>query len=218
MAMGLGWIAYVSALKTMPVSTVGVIYMTYPVFTLLIGWIFYKDRPNGRSLIAAGLILLASVIALAPALLESSVLLAALLAFLAPIGFGVAINNLTRVLVKVPPLSRISSVALGSVIGIGPLMFTYDQAALFPATIEGWWLIIGIALIGALIPQLIYTTFAPMIGSARSATAGAVELPTVFVVGWLAFGEQIGLVELIAGGLVIISILLTPAGSDEVVD
>ena len=44
MAMGLGWIAYVAALKTLPVSTVGVIYMTYPEFTLLIGWIVYSDR------------------------------------------------------------------------------------------------------------------------------------------------------------------------------
>ena len=41
--VGLGWIGFVSALKTVPVSTVGVLYMTYPVFTLLIGWIWLTE-------------------------------------------------------------------------------------------------------------------------------------------------------------------------------
>ncbi|MCP4469157.1 MAG: DMT family transporter [Gammaproteobacteria bacterium] len=43
-AVGLGWVGYVSALKTVPVSTVGVLYMTYPVFTLLIGWLWFHDK------------------------------------------------------------------------------------------------------------------------------------------------------------------------------
>ncbi|WP_419739418.1 EamA family transporter [Ruegeria sp.] len=36
--MGLGWIGYVAALEKLPASTVGVLYMTYPVFTLVIAW------------------------------------------------------------------------------------------------------------------------------------------------------------------------------------
>ena len=38
-SIGLGWIGYVAALKSVPVSTIGVMYMTYPVFTLAIGWL-----------------------------------------------------------------------------------------------------------------------------------------------------------------------------------
>ena len=35
-AMGLGWIGYVHAVETVPASTVGVLYMTYPVFTVVL--------------------------------------------------------------------------------------------------------------------------------------------------------------------------------------
>ena len=45
---GLGWIGFVNALQTVPVSTVGVLYMTYPVFTLLIGWLWFRDRLGQR--------------------------------------------------------------------------------------------------------------------------------------------------------------------------
>jgi drug/metabolite transporter (DMT)-like permease len=46
-AMGVGWIGYVRAVEVAPVSTVGVLYMTYPVFTLLIAWLVFGDRPGG---------------------------------------------------------------------------------------------------------------------------------------------------------------------------
>ena len=52
-SIGLGWIGFVHALKTVPVSTLGVLYMTYPVFTLLIGWVWFRDLPSKRAIIAA---------------------------------------------------------------------------------------------------------------------------------------------------------------------
>ncbi len=39
--LGLGWVGYVTALETVPASTVGVLYMTYPVFTIVIAWAFF---------------------------------------------------------------------------------------------------------------------------------------------------------------------------------
>ena len=32
LVLGIGWISYIEALKVVPVSTAGVIYMTYPIF------------------------------------------------------------------------------------------------------------------------------------------------------------------------------------------
>ena len=65
--MGLGWVGYVTALETVPASTVGVLYMTYPVFTISIAWVLFGDKPTRRSLIAAGLIVVAAIIAGSPA-------------------------------------------------------------------------------------------------------------------------------------------------------
>lgn len=72
-------------------------------------------------------------------------------------------------------------------------------------------LIVGIGLATALIPQLLYVSAAPFVGSARAAAAGAIDLPTVFVIGWLAFGESIGVPQLLGGALVITAVLITPS-------
>ena len=65
--MGLGWTGYVTALDELPASTVGVLYMTYPVFTLCIAWALFADAPTRRALFASGLIVLAAIIAGSPA-------------------------------------------------------------------------------------------------------------------------------------------------------
>jgi uncharacterized membrane protein len=64
--MGLGWVGYVTALETVPASTVGVLYMTYPVFTIAIAWALFGDQPTRRSLVAAGFIVVAAIIAGSP--------------------------------------------------------------------------------------------------------------------------------------------------------
>jgi len=65
--MGGGWVGYVTALETVPASTVGVLYMTYPVFTIVIAWALFGDQPTRRSLVAAGLIVIAAIFAGSPA-------------------------------------------------------------------------------------------------------------------------------------------------------
>ena len=69
-AMGFGWIGFVQALKTVPVSTIGVLYMTYPVFTLLIGWAAFRDLPSMRALTGTALVLLAAILSASPAAVD----------------------------------------------------------------------------------------------------------------------------------------------------
>ena len=80
-----------------------------------------------------------------------------------------------------------------------------------PQTAAEWQLIAGLAFGTALIPQLIYTTFAHRIGAARSAVAGSIELPTMFFIGWFALGETIGPAQWLACLLITLAIVLTPA-------
>ena len=208
--MGLGWLGYVEALKTVPVSTLGVIYMTYPIFTVLIAWLWFRERPAGGSILAGLIILAAAVLAMSPGAVGGEATAALLIALSAPLSFGIAINILTNQLVRIPPLSRIACVTLGAALGLLPLVVALDAAALLPGDAGQWWLIGGIAIATALLPQLIYTVNAPRIGAARTAMAGSVELPTMFLVGWLGFGESIGPLQLIAAGMVLAAIVITP--------
>jgi drug/metabolite transporter (DMT)-like permease len=86
-----------------------------------------------------------------------------------------------------------------------------EPGAILPARAEGWVLVAGLAAVTALLPQLLYTLACPRVGPARSAAAGSLELPTMFAVGWLAFGEAIGPRELMAAILVIGAIAVSPA-------
>ena len=210
-AMALGWISYVEALKSVPVAVLGVLYMTYPVFTLVVAWLWFRDRPAGRSMLAAGLILVAAVITMSPASVPPQILPAMLLSLAAPLSFGAAINILTNKLIHVPPISRIACVSMGAALGLAPLALTQDISAGLSVAVSSWWLIFGLSLATALLPQLLYSIHAPRIGAARTAMAGSVELPTMFAIGWVGFGEVIGLPHVLAGALVLAAILVTPA-------
>lgn len=209
-AMSIGWVSYVEALKTVPVAVLGVLYMTYPVFTLLVGWVWLRDRPAGRSMLAAGLILIAAIITMTPASVAPENLPAMLLALAAPLSFGAAINILTSKLIHVPAISRIACVAAGAALGLAPLMLGLDLGAGFSIAVANLWLIGGLSLVTALLPQLMYSIHAPRIGAARTSMAGSVELPMMFLIGWFAFDERIGVVHFLAAVLVLTAIVVTP--------
>lgn len=206
-AMGLGWIGYVAALRSAPVALVGVLYMTYPVFTLLIAWVLFQTKPTLRASGAAGLIILAAFVASGPAAVDSDVLPALLLSLAAPMGFGLGITVLVYRLTALPPMARIAAVSLGSVLGLLPLVVTSDPSALVPEDGQGWVLLAGIALGTALIPQLVYSICAPIAGAAQTAVIGSIELPTMFAVGLLAFGESISPGQITACLLILVAIL-----------
>ena len=95
--------------------------------------------------------------------------------------------------------------------GLLPLLLLSAPGTVIPSSMTHWWLIAGLALGTALIPQLVYSSFAPQIGAARSSVAGAVELPTMFLAGWFLLGEMIGPLQWLACLLVTLAILITPA-------
>lgn len=209
-AIGIGWITYVGALRTAPVATVGVIYMTYPLFTLLIASVWLRQAPTQRSLASGCLVLGAAAIAIAPSLSILPMLSALLLAFLAPIGFAFAICVLTQKLLNLAPLQRSAGVSLGAVVGLAPLIATQDSNTLLPSDLYGWSMILGISVVTALIPNILFATAGPVVGSSRTAAASSFELPVMFIVGLVAFNEAIDVSQLVAGVLIVMAILVSP--------
>ncbi|WP_166416543.1 DMT family transporter [Cochlodiniinecator piscidefendens] len=210
--LGLGWTGYVLALELMPVSTAGILYMTYPIFTLILSWVLFKDKPTQRATFASVLILIAAIIGTyTPDGAAHIPGKAIFYAMIAPIGFGLAINILTNKLVNLPKLSRMTIVPLGASIALLPLMFTYPIEAVLPSEPRLWALLLGIGICTALLPQLLYVAYAPRLGAANTAIAGSVELPTMFVIGWIAFGEEITIYHWTAGIVILLALSLTSA-------
>ena len=209
--VGLGWVGYVNGLKTVPVSTIGVLYMTYPVFTILVGWAWFRDKPSFKALCGASIVILAALMASSPAAVEPQHLPAMLISLTAPISFGIGINILVHKLMPISPIDRVASFTVGASLSLIPLLIVTNPQAVLPQSPAEWQLIAGLALGTALIPQLVYTTYAHKIGAARSAVAGSIELPTMFFIGWFALGETIGAVQWLACLLITLAILMTPA-------
>lgn len=219
-AMGLGWIGFVASLDVMSVAQAGVIFMTYPFFAILFGAVLFGERVSGRGLFAAALVVAAAALVapwreaggMAGAGDGSGAILGALLlALAAPAAYGLLINLIVRRVSALPALSAVAAIALGAVAGLTPVVLTVEPAALVPATGYGLAVLAVFSVVTAFLPQFTMSVFAPRIGATRTALAGGAELPTMFVVGWIAFGEAVGLVHAMAAGLIIAAIALAPS-------
>ncbi len=207
--MGLGWIGFVVALKSLSVAETGILFMTFPLFAIAFGFLF-GERPGVRGLVGAALIILAAVIvAPSDALDPSGALGAVAAALVAPAAYGLLLNIIARRVHTLPAISATGSIAMGSVLVLGPIVATLPIAEVLPSEPVAYlWLAVFSAMT-ALIPQLVYVVFSPRIGAVRTAMAGSVELPTMFLVGAVAFGEPLGWTHLVAGALILGAIALT---------
>ena len=207
--MGLGWTAYVRAVEVVPVSTAGVIYMSYPLFAIVLAWVLFRETPTRRAMVSGMIVLLASVVAMGPELGGETDIL--VVAFAAPLSFGFAVAVLTERLASLRPIERVAPIAFGSTIGLLPIMATQPFDTSIPSSLSTWVLALSIALFTAIGPQWIYSSAAPRVGPARAAVAGSVELPMMFLVGYLWFDEALTWQQGLAGLIVLGAILLVPS-------
>ena len=208
--MGLGWTAYVRAVEVVPVSTAGVIYMSYPLFAIVLAWVLFRQPATQRALFSGVVVMAASLVALG-AELGSGDTEVLLVAFAAPISFGFAVAVLTERLAVLRPIERVAPIAFGSTVGLLPIMATQSWDESIPSDLTTWALALGIAVVTAIGPQWIYSAAAPNVGPARAAIAGSTELPMMFLVGYLWFDEALTVQQGIAGAMVLVAILLVPS-------
>lgn len=203
--MGGGWIVYVRTIDTADVAVAGVVQMTYPLFALAAGWLCFAARPTSRSVVSAALVVVAAAVGLG---VGAGSGLSPLL-FAAPASFGFSVAVLTERLGSLDPFERLASVTVAASISMSPLLLTLRVDQVVPTSIGagGWVLAIGV--ISALIPMIAYAAAAPVIGTARTAAAGAFELPTMFLIGSVFFGEAIRSGHLLAAAVIVAAIALT---------
>jgi drug/metabolite transporter (DMT)-like permease len=205
MVMGGGWIVYVNTIDTADVAVAGVVQMTYPLFALIAGWLLFNVSPTTRSTASAALVVVAAVVGLG---VGPGTGLSPLL-FIAPATFGLSVSVLTERRGPLDPFERLASVAVGASVAMSPLLLTLSPSKVLPTSFGALGWVLAIGAISALIPMTIYAAAAPVIGTARTAAAGAFELPTVFLIGSLFFGEAITLGHLGAAVIIVAAIALT---------
>ena len=211
MAGGLGWTTYLAAVEHVAVASAGVLYMSYPLFVVVLAWLLAGQPVTGRSAVGAALVLAGAFVVNAPGALAGGQWPVLLSSLPAPAGFALIVVVLASVGHELSTLERWSAICAGHVAGLLPAALLADGGALLPATATGWAWVGALAGVTATIPQLLFTLAARSVSPARTAAAGAAELPTMLAVGWIAFGEAVGVREIVGATLVIAAILVTPA-------
>jgi drug/metabolite transporter (DMT)-like permease len=203
--MGAGWIVYVRTIDTADLAVAGVVQMTYPFFALVAAWLCFAVRPTSRSIVSAALVVVAAAVGLG---VSAGSGLSPVL-FAAPASFGFSVAVLTERLGSLDPFERLASVTAGASIAMSPLLLTLRSDQVVPTSIgtAGW--VVAIGAISALIPMTVYAAAAPVIGTARTSAAGAFELPTMFLIGSVLFGEAIRSGHLAAAAIIVVAIALT---------
>ena len=209
--LGLSLIGYLDAVGNAPVAAAGVVYMSYPVFAALFAWALLRQALTWRSLMAAGLVIGAAALLLDPTVLSHEVMSALVWAIPAPIAFGFLVVVLSGMASELSALERTVCGLSGSILGLLPLAIQEGQGSVLPVSSQEWGLIIAMGLATALIPQVLFTIACQKVGPVRTAAAGSFELPTMFLIGWLVFGETFGFREVISACLVLSAILIAPA-------
>lgn len=211
MLMSLGWLGYLDALRTLPVASAGVIYMSYPLFALLLGWLLAGAWVGWRGWLSGAMILGGALLLTEGGGLGGATPLAVLKALAAPLTFGLGIVIISSFMNGLTAPERMVCATLGSVLGMMPLVVAAPVATFVPVGASAWLMVAGLGLATALVPQLLYVSAVPLVGPGRAAAAGSVELPTMLAVGALAFGEALGAREMAAAALVLSAILIAPA-------
>ncbi|MEM8745399.1 MAG: DMT family transporter [Actinomycetota bacterium] len=209
LAVGLGWITYVLAIERLDVASVGAIYMTYPVFALVAGWGLFGVRPALRGVVGATMVLLGAAVAVGLSGVTSDGG-AVLLALAAPVSFGLVVAVLSERVDVLRPFERIAATSMGAMVGLIPVVAAQPFDSVIPADGRTWALVLGVGLLTSLIPMGSFVIGAPVVGSARAAIAGGVELPTVFVIAWLLLGEPPTFAQLVGGAIIVAAVVVSP--------
>ncbi len=214
-AMGLGWTAYLRSLDHVSIASAGIVYMSYPVFVVLIAWIMFRQPMTPRSILSASMVLIAAALAFPLTDHSASEWQQLVRCLPAPITFGLIVVLIAGVGHRIPVVERWSCISIGAFLGLLPMSLAVDPQGLLPTETSAWFWVLAMVVLTAAAPQIIYCFAATRVGANRAATAGAVELPTMFVIGWLAFAESISPTQIAAGAFVVAAILIAPVVRPE---
>lgn len=204
---------YFLALQHLTVALTVLILFTYPLFTILLGWLVFRARLTWQNAVAALLVLVAALLILSPAGIDSHANpLAVGMAFIPPLAYAAFMHLAARRLSGIAIPVRLGGVFLGGLLAMLALGLLMDGGVATPASATGWGATLALAVISTVGALGLLLYGAPAAGAERTAVAGASELVTALIVGALAYGEQLDAITMVGAVLIVGAILLAARG------
>lgn len=205
---GIGYVAqslaYFVALTMASAGLVAVLLYLYPGLVTIISVVFFKERLTPRMVLALVLALAGSALAIGP--IGGGKPLGILFAISGAVIYAIYITAGSRITAQagaIPSSTVIMSAA--AVVYIGIML---ARGPVWPASIDGWLAIVGIALISTVLAIVMFFIGLERIGPTAGSTISALE-PLVSVgAAVVVLHEPISLWQLGGGLLILIAVVL----------
>ncbi|MCC6299232.1 MAG: EamA family transporter [Anaerolineales bacterium] len=194
---------YLTAIKYASAGLVALLLYLYPCFVMLLSAFVLRERVTSAKILALGLALVGTALTVDP---SGGQLSGALMAIAAALIYSIYIIVGANVMKYVSAVqsSTIIFASAGAVFGA----ITLINGAHFSTSLNGWYSMIGIILISTIVPVIAFLTGLEMIGPTNAAMLSTLEpVVTVLLAAWL-FQEQLSLITLLGGGLILIAVIL----------
>jgi drug/metabolite transporter (DMT)-like permease len=204
---GVAVLGYFRALSEMPVANAALIFFTFPLFAVAIGYLGFGLRPDRRSLLGAVLVVIACALFVNPSDFSARPLIMAH-AFMAPVAYATLILVISYVLANLDRMALLAGIYAGTALSSGVNVLVHAPSRLLPSSLDGQLAALGLVTIGGILPQLALTFGAPATGPTRTSVLAAFELVVALACGWLVIGEPARPTELASAALILTAVVL----------
>ncbi len=207
-ASGISIFGYFHALEALPPATAILIYYTYPVFSVLIGWAVFKRELTQNALVSAALVAIAASLTVRPEALSENALLPVLACFLAPLVVAFQVQYLSNPKKQIAISNRMAWMTMGHIVVLLPLAIWIAPVQVLPTSIVGGLSVLGIALLAAAVPQILFMIGAPRSCADKNALTGTMELVVALLAGVILLGESLDRLEITAMILIVLALFI----------
>ncbi len=195
--------SYLTAIRYASAGLVALLLYLYPVFVALLSILLFHEKLSHLKFLALAIALTGIALTVNP---EGGQLPGILLALSAAAIYSVYIIVGTHVLQTVSPLqsSTVIFASAGTVYG----MLTLASGAHWPASQNGWGIILGTVIIATVIPVVTFLAGLQRIGPTNASMLSTLEPVVTVVLSGLLFHETLKPITLVGGGMILTSVIL----------
>lgn len=203
-------VCYFTAITMMPLSTAAILLYTSPIWIMLMSVLFFREKLNGRKLLAlvlafAGCVLVSGISG------EGMTLTGLLVGLGSGIGYGLYSILGTVALRKYSPYTVTTYTFLFAAAGSWAICGPGDMISKFAAAPDPAWLLFFCcltALVTAVIPFLAYTLGLRTVEASKAGIIATIEPMVATLVGILVFSEPLTLLSGLGILLILSAVIL----------
>lgn len=216
-------LVYFASLARIPVSTAILVEYMAPVLLVLFVWATTRRMPRWVVLVGAVVSVAGLVLVVSPGAEAPLDLLGLIFAALAAVGCAMYYVIAARPAQGLPPVALaafgllLGGIALGAVglTGLLPLTMTFGTVIMMGAPVAWWIPMLLVAVIATGFAYAASITMSGMLGSRLASFVGLLEVVAAAVYSWVLLGEELGLWQIVGGGLILAGIWFVQSAKDH---